>query len=195
MEASDADNLVVLQEVVAVFHRLDIPYALGGSWASTVYGRPRFTQDADFTVEPFPGKEASFAAAFGPDYYLSVPAMEEALRNRTSFNLINTRIGFKIDFFVRKNRPFDQSTMQRRSAMTLPDYPDQPIMFVSAEDIILLKLEWYRLGGEASERQWQDVVEVVQVQGNKLDWSYLTHWAADLQVQDLLFRLRAETKQ
>jgi hypothetical protein len=179
--------------VIAVFRRLDIPYALGGSWASTVHGRPRFTQDADFTVEPFPGKEGQFAAAFGPDYYLSVPAMEDALRNRTSFNLINTRIGFKFDIFVRKDRPFDQAIMQRRLAITLPDQSNQPIMFVSAEDIILLKLEWYRMGGEASERQWQDVSEVVQVQGNRLDWPYLARWAADLNVQDLLARLRTET--
>src|SRR5439155_1757385 len=76
MEMSD-DNVAVLQAVVAVLARLGIPYALGGSWASSLQGKMRLTQDADLTVEPFPGKEAVLVGSFGEDYYVSLAAAEE----------------------------------------------------------------------------------------------------------------------
>ena len=84
------DNLDVVREVTAAFDRLGIAYALGGSWASSFYGEPRSTRDADVTVEPFPGREAALVAAFGPDYYISIDAVKEAVRERRAFNIINT---------------------------------------------------------------------------------------------------------
>jgi hypothetical protein len=190
--AGSADSLHVLEEVVGHFAALGIPYALGGSLASSLFGKPRFTEDADITVEPFPGKEAGLAARFGPDYYLSPGAIRQAVRDRTSFNIIHTGTGFKVDVFVRKDRAFDQSVMNRRRHVPLPDRPGQSIALVSAEDIILLKLEWYRLGGGISERQWADIRGVLQVQAGKLDDTYLDHWAAQLNVTDLLARARQE---
>ena len=58
------------------------------------------------------------------------------------------------------------------------------------EDVILFKLEWYRLGGETSERQWLDVQNVLKAQAERLDREYLAHWAAELGVLDLLERLQ-----
>jgi hypothetical protein len=192
MNTSD-ENFLVLREVIGVFERLEIPHALGGSWASSLLGRMRFTQDADLSVEPFPGKEDAFCESFGSDYYLSRAAVRQALRERGSFNIVNTRIGFKVDVFIRKDRPFDQSVMQRRRRVPLPDSPDQTLSLVTPEDIILLKLEWYRLGGESSDRQWGDVLGVFQVQAEKLDQAYLDRWANELKVTDLLERARRES--
>ncbi|HTU21474.1 MAG TPA: hypothetical protein VMG10_25780 [Gemmataceae bacterium] len=187
------ENLSVLQEVLAVLSRLAIPYALGGSWASSFYGKPRLTHDADVSVEPFSGKEAAFCSSFGEEYYVSLPAVQDAIRHRSSFNVIHFESGFKVDLFVRKLRPFDASLMARRRTVPLPDTDGQSLTFVSAEDVILLKFEWYRLGGCASERQWGDILAVFQVQAGKLDQAYLDHWAADLGVRDLLQRARQES--
>jgi hypothetical protein len=188
------ENLGVIREVAAVFTRLEIPYALGGSLASSLLGKPRMTLDADVCVEPFPGKEPEFLAAFGPDYYLSAAAVAEALRSHTSFNIIHPRSGFKVDVFIRKPRAFDQAVLRRRAAQTLPDAPEQPLVFVSAEDIVLFKLEWYRLGNESSDRQWGDILGVLQVQAGHLDEAYLEHWANELRVGDLLARARQEAQ-
>ena len=51
---------------------------------------------------------------------------------------------------------------------------------------MLAKLEWYRLGDEVSERQWNDVLGVLKVQAGSLDRPYLEKWAAELGVADLL---------
>jgi hypothetical protein len=186
------ESLPVIREVIAVLTRLGIPYALGGSWASSIQGKMRFTHDADMTVEPFPGREEDLCAAFGEDYYVSLPAVQQAVRDRSSFNIVHTPTTFKVDLFVRKDRPFEQSVMQRRQARFLADAPGQALQFVSPEDIILFKLEWYRLGNETSERQWTDVLGVLEVQAGRLDEAYLDHWAAQLQVADLLSRARQE---
>jgi hypothetical protein len=187
------ENLPVLREVLSTLTRFGIPYALGGSWASSLLGKVRFTHDADITIEPFPGKEEAFCAAFGEDYYVGLPAVRQALRTRSSFNIIHTPSTFKVAVFVRKDRPFEQSVMQRRQARFLADAPAEAVQFVSPEDIILLKLEWYRLGSETSERQWTDILGVLEVQAGRLDEAYLDHWAADLGVADLLARARLES--
>ena len=187
------DNVVTVQEVVAALSRLDIPYAVGGSWASSMLGKMRFTHDADLTAEPFPGKEAELVASFGEDYYVSLSAVEDAVRRRSSFNIIHLPTNFKVDVFVRKDRAFDQSLMARRQARSLPDLPDTSLFVVTPEDIILLKLEWFRLGGEMSERQWNDVLGVFEIQGGRLDQAYLDHWAQVIGVADLLGRARQES--
>jgi hypothetical protein len=185
-------NLRGLREVVAIFTALGIPYALGGSMASSLYGIARYTRDGDLTVEPFPGKEAQLAAAFGPDYYLSLPAIQDAIRQRASFNIINTSTGFKVDAFVCKDQPYERSAMSRRVAFVLPEEPKQPIFVHSPEDVVLFKLRWYRLGNQISQQQWSDVLGILQIQREKLDDAYLDHWAKELDVADLLARARQE---
>jgi hypothetical protein len=58
----------------------------------------------------------------------------------------------------------------------------------SPEDVILNKLEWYKMGGEVSDRQWNDILGVLKVQGSSLDLAYLRQWAAALGVSPLLDR-------
>jgi hypothetical protein len=188
------ESLQVIQEVTSIFTALDIIYALGGSMASSLLGKPRFTEDADITVEPFPGREQELVARFGPDYYLSLAAVEEAVRQRSSFNIVHTTSGFKIDVFLRKDRPFEESVIRRRLTVAVSEHPGESIILVSPEDIILLKLEWFRRGGEVSDRQWGDILGVFKVQSGKLDDAYLDYWAADLKVSDLLARARKETQ-
>ncbi len=65
---------------------------------------------------------------------------------------------------------------------------------MTSSDIVLAKLEWYRLGGEVSDRQWQDVIGVLAVQAEGLDLDYLRRWAEQLGVRNLLERALAEAR-
>ena len=189
--APAAEQQQVILEVAAAFDKVGVPYAVGGSVASSLFGIPRFTQDADFTAEPFPGLESQFAACFEPDYYLSVPSMVQANRARSTFNIIHIPSGFKVDVFVRKDRPFEKSAMARRQSLALAE---RPIVLVTPEDIVLFKLEWYRLGEESSDRQWSDIRGVLQVRAGQLDEAYLDRWADELGVRDLLELARREAR-
>src|SRR5260370_13331706 len=95
----ELEPLSVLRQVVEVFEKLGLAYAIGGSWASSFYGEPRTTYDADLSVETFPGKELPFAASFSSDYYVSIDAIKQSNRDRSSFNIIHTPSPFKVAAF------------------------------------------------------------------------------------------------
>jgi len=114
--------------------------------------------------------------------------MRDALRRRSSFNLIHYETAFKVDIFIRKIRPFDQMQLERRKLAVIVADPEQSVYVLSPEDTLLAKLEWYRLGGEVSERQWRDVLGILQVREGELDLDYVRTWARELQVTDLLER-------
>jgi hypothetical protein len=187
------EAILVVHHVVSVLDRLQIAYALAGSWASSFHGKMRTTHDADVCVEPFVGKEDAFCSALGEDYYVSVDAVRQAIQTHRTFNVIYTLTGFKVDLFVAKPRLYDRSLLARRQPGLLPASFGPPVQIVSAEDVILLKLEWYGLGDESSQTQWNDILGVFDRQGAALDQAYLDRWAEALGVADLLKRARQES--
>ena len=192
---NDPQELLILQDLTGVLDSLHIPYAIGGSMASSIYGTVRFTQDADITVEPFGNVAGMLFEILGGRYYLSREAMSEALRRRTSFNIIHLASAFKIDVFVSKGTPFEKEVMLRRKQLRLSESIEKSFSVVSPEDIILLKLRWYLDGGSTSERQWADVLDVLTVQAERLDLRYLRKWAVSLRVNEFLEKAIAQTKE
>jgi hypothetical protein len=189
-----SEELSEVAHIGALLDQLGIGYALGGSMASSLLSTPRFTQDADLMVEPFAGRELEFERALGPDYYVSTSAMIEANRSRRSFNVINKKTGFKLDLFVRKDRPFDLSALERRERLAFPADPSKHLNVLTAEDILVFKLEWYRLGEEVSEQQWRDIIGLLKVRGDQLDLRYMQRFASELAVAGLLDRALAHVK-
>lgn len=59
---------------------------------------------------------------------------------------------------------------------------------------MLRKLEWYRDGGEVSDRQWADVLGILRLRSTELDRAYLDRWAPQLGVSDLLARAEREAQ-
>ena len=111
----------------------------------------------------------------------------DAIARKSCFNVIYLANSFKVDVFVQKDREYDRTAFQRaRWDSLVSGEPPPQFRFPSPEDVVLAKLEWYRLGDEASERQWRDIIEVMMAQGKVLDRSYLVHWAGELRVADLL---------
>src|SRR5262245_60204438 len=173
MPPQPVEHQQVIVKALAAFAEIGITCAIGGSIASSLYGVPRYTQDADLTAEPFPGREEQLARAFGAEYYVSIAAVRQAIQERGSFNIIHTTSGFKVDVFIQKARPFDRGLLVRRLMKPEVDPGGDPVPVLSPEDIILHKLEWFRLGGESSDRQWGDILGVLRVQGERLDAAYL----------------------
>ncbi len=167
---------------------LNIPYVIGGSWASTLHGIARMTLDSDIVADIQPVHIRALVNALQTDFYISADAIVDAIEHRASFNLIHLESIFKVDIFLPKQRDFDRNQLANRQPQTVSVEPERTAYFASAEDTILAKLEWFRLGGETSERQWQDVLGILAVQDNRLDYQYLRYQAALLNVDDLLER-------
>lgn len=182
------ESVGVLMQMVRIFDNMHIPYMVGGSLASALYGVARSTLDADFVVEMRSEQVDRFVEALGKDYYTDGDMIHDAIHHHSSFNLIHLKSMFKIDVFIRKERPYDREEFERRVEQVLTTDPEQKAFFSTPEDMILAKLEWYRLGSEVSDRQWQDVLGILKVQANRLDYIYLGKWSKELNIADLLQR-------
>jgi hypothetical protein len=174
--------------VTGVFERLDVPYLIGGSLASTLYGMVRTTQDSDIIAEMHLNHIQPFVSALEADFYIDREMIAESIQHNSSFNIIHRDTMFKVDVFIPPPRPFLQSQLARASRQTFTLGKVVSAKFASPEDTILSKMEWYRLGGEASDRQWRDILGVLKTKAGDIDLEYLYHWARELKVSDLLER-------
>lgn len=186
--AVENEALTVTLDVIKALEQLNIPYLIGGSLASTLHGFSRTTLDSDLVADIRPEHVPILVQQLGDRYYISDSAIYDAIRHRSSFNLIHLATIFKVDIFLPKARQFDRDQMRQRRQYVVATDPERTAYVASPEDTILAKLECYRLGGEVSDRQWRDILGVIQVQGNRLNLAYLQQGAAALDVADLLTR-------
>ena len=172
---------------------LGVTYFLGGSVASSVHGVPRASIDADVIADLGVVHVAPFVSRLSSEFYLDEARVRSAVNLRRSFNVIHLDTMFKVDVFVNKGRPYDKEALRRAQATPLEDSPGAPAFRVATpEDTVLAKLEWFRAGGETSQRQWTDILGVLRSAAAGLDEKYLGTWAAALGVADLLRRARED---
>jgi hypothetical protein len=188
------EPLAVTLQVIDALEQVGATYVIGGSLASTIHGVVRTTLDTDIVADLRLERVQEFADLLVGAFYLDIGAIRQAIRQRGSFNLIHLDTMFKVDVFIAKDRPFDQQQLHRRQAWIADPGSGRTVYVATAEDTVLAKLAWYRLGHEASDRQWRDILGVLVVQGNRLDLSYMRRCAAPLGVSDLLERALSATR-
>jgi len=189
---SDIQQSEIIKQLTDILDELKIGYAIGGSIASSIYGTPRFTQDADITVQSFSSVAQQLYEILKSDFYISKEAMYQALQSRTSFNIIHLTTAFKIDLFIQKDDEFQMQMLSHSRKLPLGKSAKKA-SFVSPEVIILLKLDWFRQSGCDSERQWSDVQGVLAAQKENLDFEYLKNWAKKLGLNELLQKAISES--
>lgn len=184
----------LLKLVIERLDRAGIEYMLTGSLASSLQGEPRATHDIDLVIaiRTASGDAArTLRAAFPePQFYLDEAAIRNAIAASGMFNMIDTREGDKVDFWLLTADAFDQARFARR---TVEDFDGVRLQVSRPEDTILMKLHWAQMSG-GSDKQFVDALRVYEVQYGLLDQSYLDAWAARLGVTALLARLRTEAQ-
>ena len=145
-----------------------------GSLASSYWGVYRTTHDADIVVELPSWHVRDFCARFpAPDWYVDPQAALEAVSAGGMFNIIHNPTGLKADIISFTDTPFNESRLSRARKVTLPDSTE--VMFSSAEDVILKKLDWSREG--MRDKHFNDILGIYKVSGSELDLAYLDDWA------------------
>ena len=186
--------LAVVLGVIEVLDELGVRYHLGGSFASAVHGVPRQTMDADLVVELDQRSVARLTDRLREGFYVDADLAADAVSRSGSFNAVHLESGFKVDFFVKGTSDFDEVEFRRSELLQVVDDPPRSVYVKSAEDTILRKLQWYVSGGEASERQWRDVLGMIMTVGENLDREHLFKWADSLGLSDVLHRALSEAK-
>jgi hypothetical protein len=157
-----------------------------------MYGIPRATQDVDLMAEIKPEQVGQLTTSLESDFYVAPDLILDAIRRHESFNVIHLATMFKADIFVSPGDEWADEEMRRaRTEVLLPE-SSAAVRFSSPEDTILHKLLWYRIGGNISDKQWNDVLGILRVQGDSLDFPYLNYWADSLNLSDLLTRAKNE---
>jgi hypothetical protein len=176
----------ITQRIVRELEDLKIQYYIVGSLASSLHGIPRATQDVDIIADISFQHIPKLVNALKEEFYIDGDMIKEAIQRRKSFNLIHYETMFKADIFIPKLDTAAQEEMDRRQQYQVSDSSQNLLYLASAEDIILNKLQWFQMGGGVSERQWNDVLGVIQIQHKTLDRSYLERAAQQRGVADLL---------
>ena len=181
----------LLNRLLSVLNDNRIDYMVTGSIVSSLQGEPRATHDVDIVIHLAPTAVPALLKAFSPPlYYLSENSIKEAIINKSMFNLIDTKEGDKVDFWILTDEEFDQSRFERKIEEEIFGYK---MKISQPEDTILAKLKWATMSG-GSEKQFTDALRVYEVQYGKLDLNYLKNWVAKLNVDDLWHQLESEAK-
>lgn len=187
------EPIEVTLKVTNILEKLGVPYLIGGSLASTLYGMVRTTQDSDIIAEMHPEHARPFVESLQNEFFIDEEMITESIQRNSSFNIIHRDTMFKVDVFIPRQRPFQQSQIARAQRQIFDLESEISANFASAEDTVLSKLEWYRMGGEVSDRQWRDILGVLKTGAGELDLDYMQKWAKELNVSDLLERALKES--
>ena len=179
--------------ITTILEKLEIPYLICGSIASTFYGNVRTTLDSDILVKMKGEQVDQFVTQLSQQFYIDNEMVAGAFTRRSSFNIIHRETFFKVDIFFSNNNEFDENQFLRANRIVLVNEPAIEAFVASPEDTVLAKLDWYRVGGEISERQWQDVIGILKVQSDRLDYAYMEKWADKLGLHDLYQRIIGES--
>ena len=162
--------------VVQSLDETGIPYMLTGSLAASYHGAPRATQDVDLVIEADVSALGRLAERLREaGLYVSDAAIQEAVASRGLFNAIDSASGWKVDFILRKDRPFSREEFEARQTIT---FAGLDLSIARAEDMVVAKLEWAKLSD--SERQLRDVAEILNVQAHLLDIEHIERWVDEL---------------
>jgi hypothetical protein len=181
MSAGDA-----FAPVRSALEQAGVRYAVGGSWASTAFGEPRFTNDVDILADLDLENLDRFLGNLPKTFFADREEARNAIRLGRPFNLIYMPMAFKFDFFPARAFPLGLEELDRAILLAGSGLSEAPTPFVTPEDILLAKLHWFRAGGEVSEVQWRDIEGIVRGRGAALDRLYLERSAGKLGILDLL---------
>jgi hypothetical protein len=169
------DSISLAGELHQLFESINIDYYVSGGVASSIHGEPRSTRDLDLVIEFKPNQiDLLVKTLEASGYYCPAGAVENFPRGLENLlTLTHAETIANADIYITDNSPFAISQMQRRILVDLDGIP--AFWIASAEDIILQKLRWGK--GSKSEKQWRDVLGIIKLQAEILDYGYLTEWA------------------
>jgi hypothetical protein len=186
------DAVDVALRVAAAIEKIGGAYFVGGSIASSLQGEPRATNDVDIVLEMSLGRIREFAEALGTDFEVDTDALKRALLNASTCNIFFLPVLTKVDLFGVGTTPYDEVEFSRRRPVVVRE-PNVELVLKSPEDTVLRKLWWFRQGGEVSDRQWRDVVQVMRFGAPNMEPMYMDRWANTLGVSDLLRLAREQS--
>lgn len=160
-----------------------VPYMLTGALASMYYGISRSTLDADFLVQLEPARLGAVMRRLGPAFQLEPQAAFEIHTGKPYRTIKVAKTPLQIDLFPISDEPFDQERFRRRRIVAILE---RQVPIPTAEDMVIIKLRRQR------RKDLDDARDVLALQLDRLDRSYLEKWCREQGTWDQLQSLLAE---
>jgi hypothetical protein len=170
----------LLEKISRSLESKNIPYMLSGSIALNRYTIPRMTLDIDIVIELGDNNKDSFISLFSENFYINHDTVNQEIKKRGMFNVIDYESGYKVDFIVRKNSEYRINEFQRRKKEKIGEIE---VWMVSPEDLIISKIAWIQQ--LQSDKQISDIKNLLSVPDIDLD--YIKHWCNKLQLNTFSF--------
>ena len=171
----------LLKKISSCFNVLGISYIVTGSIASIAYGESRFTNDidvvADIKTEHIPGLLKHFPEN---EYYIDGDSIKNAIYREFQFNIIHPTSGLKVDVIIKKSSQFDNSRFERIHRF---QFDDIDVNFASPEDVIIKKMDFYKLGG--SEKHLRDIMSIIKISKESINFNYIKEWVTVLSLDEI----------
>lgn len=167
-------ELKIFSDVIKKLNSNNIPYMVSGSVAMIYYSIPRMTRDIDIVIKI--GDIEDFYSAFKDEYYADIRTIQDAVKNRSMFNIIHLRQAIKIDFIIRKDTEYRKIEFERRKQVEIDGFK---VFIVTIEDLIISKLLWSK--DSRSDFQINDIKNLLK---EKIEVKYLENWVDRLGVTD-----------
>lgn len=178
--------LETVHRTLAALRAVNIPHMLTGALVSNFYGIERSTTDADIVIQLHPGGVfEEFARRLGPGLELDEQITFETITGSWRHIIIAPGIQFVVELFLLGGDAHQQEAFRRRRRLFSLERYGGEVFIPTAEDVIVQKLRWGR------PKDVEDIRDVLAVQGDALDWSYLEHWCAQHGSAAKLAELRA----
>ena len=179
----------LLAGAIRALNAAGVPFMVTGSLASSFHGEPRATNDLDIVIDPTSATlERLIAGLQASGFYVDAAAAQTALAERAQFNAIGAG-AWKIDFIVRKDRPFSREEFGRRRPADLLGTPG---FVASAEDMVVAKVEW--AAATDSDRQLRDVAAMLDIGRGRLNLEYIRRWIGALDLRATWDKVAEETR-
>lgn len=172
--------------VIDALESLDVSYMVVGSLSSNAYGIIRSTRDADFVVQLGSVSIGEVVSRLPPYIRLEPQMSFETVAATTRYLLLIPGSPFKIELFLLSSEEYDQQRFDRR---TRKEAMGRVVWLPTPEDVIITKLRWSKQGKRTKDVD--DVRNVLAVQGDSLDFSYIHRWCDEHETRQLLEQIRA----
>jgi hypothetical protein len=183
-----------LSEFCQCLLRVEAKYVIGGSFASSAWGKPRQTNDFDIAVLITEQQANALADILPRHFLLDRRSLLGALRSAETYRMaqvLDETAFARFDLFLLQESEYVLESLARAQDLSLGE--GASLCIASAEDIVIAKLRWFELGNRVSDRQWNDICQVLEVQKGNLDEEFLNHWATHFGVRELLDEARSQT--
>ena len=177
----------VIGAVLDALQAVQIPFMIVGSLATNFHGVPRSTRDADFVVQLPPGAFSALRQRLAPPLRLDPQSRFEGITGTTRHLVEADGTAFTVELFELTDDPHDLARFERRQQVRVFD---RGAFVATAEDTIITKLRWARQGGAGRAKDVGDARNVIAVQGDSLDWSYIEDWCRQHGTLDVLQDVR-----